>query len=343
MSRLTAWAVAACAMVGLGTAEVWLGTARAADPRFGVIRAPTLDQARQQTFDTLNALKADPAVVQKVEAVWNPVEDRSLLDRVAESFALADPRVAEVLTSVRSPSSPGTVPDFLKDANLPVFFRANVGLAYARHLVNRRVNEEALEVLRAIRPEQVVDPASYYFYKAVAENRLLLKEEGLQSLDRLLTSVADVPERYTVLAELMKQEMQKWRDKDLGYVARRMEEVESRLDNARGGPKTQAKQKEIIDLLDKQIEELEQQCQAMAAASSSANRSSAPLPDSRIMGGAGPGNVDKKKLLKTLEVWGKLPEKEKVKALEAIKRDLPPYYQEAIEGYLKELARGAQK
>lgn len=343
MSRLTALALAACCLVGMGTAQVWLHAVHAADPTFGVIRAPTLEQAKQQTFETLTALKADAAVLQKVEPLWNPLDDRALLDRVAGSFAAADPRVAELLSSVRSPSSPGTVPELLKDNGLPVFFRANVGLAYARHLVNRRVNEEALEILRSVRPEQVVDPAAYYFYKAVAENRLLLKEEGLQSLDRLSKTVADVPERYLVLADLMRREMQTWKDKDLGYVARRMEEVESRLDNARGGPKTQAKQKEIIDLLDKQIEELEAQCQAMCASSSSANRSSSPLPDSRIMGGAGPGNVDKKKLLKTLEVWGKLPEKEKVKALEAIKRDLPPYYQEAIEGYLKELARGAQK
>ncbi|MCS6977133.1 MAG: hypothetical protein NZM31_09030 [Gemmatales bacterium] len=343
MSRLTASALAACLTLWFGLADAWLGTARSADPKFGVIRAPSLEQAKQQTFETLNALRADASVLQKVEPLWNPADDRSLLDRVAESFSTADPRVAELFSAVRSPSSPGTVPEFLKDPGLPVFFRANVGLAYARHLVNRRVNEEALEILRSVRPEQVVDPAAYYFYKAVAENRLLLKEEGLQSLERLLNTVADVPERYKVMADLMRREMQNWKDKDLGYVARRMEEVEGRLENARGGPKTQAKQKEIIDLLDKQIEELESQCQAMAAGSGGTNRSSSPLPDSRIMGGAGPGNVDKKKLLKTLEVWGKLPEKEKVKALEAIKRDLPPYYQEAIEGYLKELARGAQK
>jgi hypothetical protein len=61
------------------------------------------------------------------------------------------------------------------------------------------------------------------------------------------------------------------------------------------------------------------------------------------MNGAGPGNVDPKKLIPGLEVWGKMPEKEKIKALEAIAREYPPHYREAIEGYLKELAKGTGK
>ena len=57
------------------------------------------------------------------------------------------------------------------------------------------------------------------------------------------------------------------------------------------------------------------------------------------MNGAGEGKVDNKKLA-GLDVWGKMPEKERIKALEAISREYPPHYREAIEGYLKELAKG---
>jgi hypothetical protein len=59
------------------------------------------------------------------------------------------------------------------------------------------------------------------------------------------------------------------------------------------------------------------------------------------VGGAGEGRVDPKRLIKNLDVWGKMPEKDKIKALEAITRDYPPHYREAIEGYLKELAKGS--
>jgi len=343
MSRLALPSLLLFGLLLVGGDRLGLSLGQAADPTFGIIKGPTFEQARDLTFEYLKSTSVDVESLKKIESLWKADEDRTVLERVAESIALVDPEARALLNSTRSPETPASVPEYFKDTSKSAFVRANIGLYYAKQLVGRRVNDEALEVLRGIRPEQVVDPAAYYFHRAVAENRLVLKEEGLQSIDRLLNSVADVPERYTVVAGLMKQEMQAWKDKDLGYVARRMEEVEGRLENARGGPKTQAKQKEIIELLDKEIEELEAQCQAMMAQSSNAQKSSQPLPDSRIMGGAGPGNVDKKKLLKSLDVWGKLPEKEKVKALEAIKRDLPPYYQEAIEEYLKELARGTQK
>lgn len=45
-------------------------------------------------------------------------------------------------------------------------------------------------------------------------------------------------------------------------------------------------------------------------------------------------------MIKNLDVWGKMPEKDRIKALEAISRDYPPHYREAIESYLKELAKG---
>jgi len=55
------------------------------------------------------------------------------------------------------------------------------------------------------------------------------------------------------------------------------------------------------------------------------------------MNGAGPGEVENKKLITTAEVWGKMPEKDKVKALEAVNRQLPPHIREAAEGFSKKL------
>jgi hypothetical protein len=270
--------------------------------------------------------------------------DRPVLERVADTMALGNADIAKLIQSLRDPSSPAptTLPEVVKDAKQPAFVRSNLALYFAKQCVNRRVHDESLEALKLVRPEFAVDPASYYFFKAVAENKLVLRDEGLQSVDRLLHSVAETPERYQVLANLMKAEMERWKDKDLGYISRRMDDIEDRLDNARGGPKTQEKQKEVIDLLDKTIEEIEQQMQQMMqmAQGSNAQKSSMPLPDSKIIGGAGPGNVDKRKLLQDLQVWGRMPEKERIKAMEAIARDLPPQYREAIEGYLKELAKG---
>jgi hypothetical protein len=59
--------------------------------------------------------------------------------------------------------------------------------------------------------------------------------------------------------------------------------------------------------------------------------------DSTIMGGAGAGKVDDKRLKKLAEEWGKLPESERAKAVQEITRDLPAKFKPMIEDYFKSL------
>ena len=40
------------------------------------------------------------------------------------------------------------------------------------------------------------------------------------------------------------------------------------------------------------------------------------------------------------EVWGKLPAKDRAKALQELTREMPPRYREVIEKYFKELSKG---
>jgi hypothetical protein len=76
---------------------------------------------------------------------------------------------------------------------------------------------------------------------------------------RLLDDVADAPERYKMVAALMVFDMMTWKDKDLGSIARKMDNIERRLDLSRGGPKTQKLQKEVVARLDELIKEKENQ------------------------------------------------------------------------------------
>lgn len=41
-------------------------------------------------------------------------------------------------------------------------------------------------------------------------------------------------------------------------------------------------------------------------------------------------------------MWGKLPEKERAKAMMELTKDMPPRYREIIEKYFKKLAEGNQ-
>jgi hypothetical protein len=71
-------------------------------------------------------------------------------------------------------------------------------------------------------------------------------------------------------------------------------------------------------------------------------RSSAPAPDSGILGGAGSGTVDEKKLKTLAEKWGTMPEKDRAKAIMEITKDLPARYRVIIEDYFKALSNSSK-
>jgi hypothetical protein len=330
------------------------GTARAAEAKaavytFGTLKTPTVEAARAQARDWLTSAgkSADDVAF---NAIWD--SDKPLLDRVIETLALGDSAAAKLLAEARDPAAPAPkeVPALLRDAKLPAFYRNNIALAYAKALSGKRVYEEALEALKAAVPEQTVDPAAFYFHKAVAEHALIQKKEAVHSIARLLDDVADCPERYKMVATLMYLDMQSWKDddKDLSHIAKLMDNSERRLDLARAGPKTQEIQKKIVFRLDELIKDLENQAKNGGQApcpgggqqpGEGTNQPNQPLPDSRIVTNSGAGVVDQKKLQQLAANWGKLPEKERAKAMMELTKDLPPRYREVIENYFKTLAR----
>jgi hypothetical protein len=332
------------------------GAAGAADQKqpavytFGTLKTPTVEAARAQAQAWLDAAgKTDDASRAAFKAIWEA--DKPLIDRVSETLTLGDADAAKLLAEARDPAAPAPkeIPALLRDAKRPVYYRSNLALAYAKGLSGKRVYEEALDALKAAVPEQVVDPAAYYFHKAVAEHALTQKKDATFSITRLLDDVADAPERYKMVATLMFVDMQGWKDeeKDLGNIARLMNNSERRLDMSRGGPKTQEIQKKIVFRLDELIKDIENQmknggqCQCPGGQNpgNGGNQGPTPMQDSQIATNSGPGLVDQKKLQNLAANWGKLPEKERAKAMMELTKDLPPRYREVIENYFKTLAR----
>jgi hypothetical protein len=331
------------------------GAAHAAESKaatvytFGTLKTPTVEAARAQARDWLMT-SGQSAGDAAFNAIWD--SDKSLLDRVTDTLTLGDPAAAKLLAEARDPSAPAPkeAPAQLRDAKLPAFYRNNLALAYAKALSGKRIYEEALDALRAAVPEQVVDPAAYYFHRAVAEHALIQKKEATSSIARLLDDVADCPERYKMVATLMFLDMQSWKDdeKDLSHIAKLMDNSERRLDLSRPGPKTQEIQKKIVFRLDELIKDIENQmknggqCQCPGGGSqpgNGGNQGPMPMQDSNIATNSGPGIVDQKKLQNMAANWGKLPEKERAKAMMELTKDLPPRYREVIENYFKTLAR----
>src|SRR5262249_49590329 len=172
-------------------------------PSFGALRTPADDAARAQSQEWLKTANKSNAATQKAfDELW--ASDRPLLDKVSGTLALGDPAAAQLLQEARDPETPAptSVPNLIKDQKLSLFFRANLGLAYAKALTGRKVYDEALEAFKSIKGEDVIDPAAYFFHRAVTEHALMMKNEADDSIDRLLLDVVDAPVRYRMVGVL---------------------------------------------------------------------------------------------------------------------------------------------
>src|SRR5437667_341734 len=86
------------------------------------------------------------------------------------------------------------------------------------------------------------------------------KQEATRTILRLLEEDASIsPDRYKPVATLMLLDMHTWKEKDLGDIARKMDNIERRLEIARGGPETRRQQREVLNRLDEIIKKLENQ------------------------------------------------------------------------------------
>ena len=320
-------------------------------PSFGVLKSPTAAEVKAQADAWAKTRPPLSAEQQKaMDALWAGADSYS--DKLAQTFALLDPEAAKILNQAKESvfEAPQEIPALLKDASKPMFFRANLAVTYSRILSQNKVYELALDTLKLFRPEQVADPSSYLFHRAVAEYSLMMKKEADDTINRLLDDVSESPERYRNVAALMAIEMMVWRDKDLGWISRKMENIQRRLDLGQGGNKTQKIQKEVVVRLDEMIKEMEDQAKKAGDGAGGPGapgpgngppgnnvQSSAPQQDSIGGNGGGAGQVDQKRVRELAEVWGKLPERDRARAMVELTRSLPPKYREAVEIYFKRL------
>jgi hypothetical protein len=303
------------------------------------------EQVRTEVVKWLDEINAPESVRQAALALWpenlQPQNGPELLRRLAETFALADADAKTLSELCAKPAQSLLLPEFawLTDEMRPAFMRHNLRLVYGRWLAQQELHEEALAQLQGLEPQQVVDPASLLFYQSVAYHRLVQKEPGLKAIRRLLDDVEDQPQRYVAVASMMYDDLKALKPESLDHISRQMDDIQRRLDLGRTGPKVRKVEDDVVAALDKLIEELEQQQQQQQQGGSSSGRlqPSNPASDSRIMGGRGPGEVDRK-AIGAKSGWGDLPPKQRQEALQQIGKDFPSHYREVIEQYFRKLA-----
>jgi hypothetical protein len=306
---------------------------------------PGAEEIKTQALAWLDTQNASAEAKSKAAALWANLSaafgEEEMLERLAETFALADENARKLKTLCSNPRTQLILPpqNWLVEANLPPFEARNLRLFYACWLVRESLFDEAREQLSGLQEADVAAPAMLLFYRSVVYHKLLERESGLKSLDRLLQGPDTSPLRYRTVAKMMREDLKDLEDDSLDHIARRMDDIRRRLDLGRAGPIVRKVEDGVIESLDKLIKKIEDQQQQQNQQQQAANRlqSTKPAQESRIMGGKGPGDVVKKNV-GNQSGWGDLPPKEREEALQQIGRDLPANYRDVVEQYFKRLA-----
>jgi hypothetical protein len=290
----------------------------------------------------------------EVEAAWDSQSPRSTgpeaLDHLLETVALADDRFERIWLQLKKPLAVRSAPQAIDlswwDASIPPWIQDNFRLGVARYLAHLQFYDESLQLLNQIEVSQVVDPSTLFFYRAVCHHHLLQKDDCVTSIKLMMERESELASRYAITAKLMLADIEPLQEDSLDEISRLMNDVQRRLDLGRSGTVVRAQEQQIIEKLDKMIDQIEQQLQEQQrqqqqqqAQSDKSKGQGKPMEDSRVAGASGPGDVDPKKI-GDRGGWGDLPPAQRQEALQNMTKDLPSHYREVIESYFKALATG---
>jgi len=308
---------------------------------------PDALEVRTEVLQWIASLSPDPSVRRAVVAEWaddsavSALSDEDLLDHVVTSFAAVDGTTQRLLESSRTS---GPLEEVLFDGirEQPIY-RNQIRLFRAKWLTQHRLFDEALAIYQQLSPDDVVDPAGLFFYRAVCQSQLLMKSEAADNLSLLLNHTLEVPPRFRTVASILQKELGGRKDDDLSHVSRLMSDVQRRLDLGRSGQRVQEQQEAVIAAIDQLLEKAENKNKARQDQGSQGGQnpnrqpSGSPASKSIIQGSKAPGEADRKELKET-GGWGMLNRREEAKARELIRQQFPANYLDIISEYNRRIA-----
>ena len=304
-----------------------------------------IEQIKERLQQWLTLARTDETTSKQAMELWSDRDQvdgltaEETLDRLIDSLAIADTSVQQLVESCRATGTHRPL-DY-EGARSDAFFRDHVTLYHARWLTQHRFYDEAMLMLEALDPENVVDPASLFFYRAVCRLRLLKSAEAGDDVALLLNHTLDVPSRFRAVAEMMKAEVQVATE-GLPQVARLMSDVQRRLDLGNSDDPVQKREDEVVAALDKLLEEMEKQKQQQQSGGGQGDgQQNQPgqqgASQSAIKGSAAEGEADRKELSENGN-WGMLDKQAETKARELIRQQFPPNFLDAISRYTRRIA-----
>ncbi len=334
--------LAVALLIPIAAAIAYAGSDFAPEPTWRPLNA---EAVHTRLEDYLQSANIGPDVQTQVRDRWRTASGEAgsdLLERLAQSLAKADDRVADLVAFCSLASERGRkLPEFawLADSETPQLIRYNMRLYLARWLVQQGYYDEAISWTDGLSTDDVVAPEALLFYRAVAHHQLVQPDKSDTAIAQLLEGQEKLPARYQKLADLMRHDMEGLKDDSLDHISRRMEDIRRRLAQGRSGERVQGIENGVIESLDKLIKKAEDQAQKQAqmAAGSGKAQPSTPMQDSQIAELKAPGKVEQRDIGRGTG-WGNLPDKDREKAMQEIGREFPSHYREVIEEYFRRLA-----
>ena len=293
-------------------------------------------------------MEAPDSPADAVKEATNAFNDSShstdRLDRVIAALASVRPDIAQIASQLAGQRESVLPPNFshlLDNENEHPFVRNHVRLLYGRWLAQNQFYDEALEQLDMLDLDTLLTPDSALFYQALAEHQLLRKDECKTTIETLLQHEAELPVRFAVVGKMMQADLTPVEDGSLDEISRVMKDIHRRTQFKRSGTLVLKQEAEVIEKLDKLIEELEEEQQESsgggAPGSGGAQPSTRGMDDSQAAQGKGSGKVTTKDLADGGQ-WGNLEPAERSAAMAEMVKDMPPHFRSAIEKYFRRLA-----
>jgi hypothetical protein len=301
-----------------------------------------IEQIKERLQQWLTLSRADETTSKQAMDLWSDRDQvggltaEQTLDLLIDSLAIADESVQQLVESCRSTGTRRSL-DY-EGVRSEAFFRDHVTLYHARWLTQHRFYDEGIQMLEAIDPENIVDPASLFFYRAVCRLRLLKSPEAGDDIALLLNHTLDVPSRFRAVAEMMNEDVLVSTE-GLPQVARLMSDVQRRLDLGNSDDPVQKREDEVVAALDNLLEEMEKQKQQQSGDGQGQQNQPGPqgAAQSAIKGSAADGEADRKDLTENGS-WGMLDKQAETKARELIRQQFPPNFLDAISRYTRRIA-----
>lgn len=219
---------------------------------------------------------------------------------------------------------------------------------YARALTQRGRFEEAARLL-AEAPPSGLFAAHLEFLRACCEARTLEREPAMRRLEALAGAGPEVPPLIAVSARQLLLELRRVAPGSLDEVAAAMDYVAGRLAAADPSDRVRQVQERIVALLDRLIEQQEQN-ESRSGGAAAGDAQGAPggmpggspaAPREESVAPPGEGRIGRQHAAPPVQpgdMWGKLPPAERERILHALQGRFPSRYRQLVEQYYRALA-----